>query len=814
MCYRASALLRRWDDSRQTRSNSPVYDRPMARETLDLCGVWKFLPDPRADAELSVCADHAPDTRRWREALIPATFETCLPELDGYEGTVWFAREASIPRGWESRRVALRFEGVNHHTGVWVNGHEAGGSSDGFLPFEIELDGFLRAGDTARILVRVDNLRREPDLPGTRAGWRNQGGILREVSLVATDPARITEVRVNAAQDGGLTVSWQAINGRDRPCNLRVAAQVIDAAGSLVWEAAASGCRHGGRCGIRSRGLAVRPRLGRRPWSPQRPTLYRAVVRLDAEDQEADRVEVRFGFRTVQAKDGKLLLNGEPIYLQGWNRDEDSRRHGMASDLQTARADLLAMKEAGATFVRLCHYPHHPAELDLCDEIGLTAMAEIPLYWWAGEESQEARSAKVAAASRQLESMIRRDANHPSVVLWSVSNETEERRADVVDANRTLIRLARRLDPSRLAVHVSNRWQTAPHFEEDDVICVNGYPSVDGSARIHGTEGIEAAAEVWRRDLDTLHQKHPDKPVLVTELGFPAVPGAVGAGMPVDEQARVIEAELGVLREKPYLCGATIWCWADHLWPVGSFEGGIGVSPYGVLPVHGILCPAFTVARRVFRETPSLTRAATTSRRRPARAFDAGGARPPGPATEGPAGYTVFMLRHHLRDIPKAPLLPGYSMRPLGPGDAGLWTDVQRDAEPYFTVDDELFHREFRDDPAALAWRSFVALDERKLAVGVISAWRWPESRDALGKDPLGRRPKSHQGRGIGKGMLAFALEQLAQWHDKAVLWTASQRLPAIKLYLDFGFEPDLELPGTVPVWCGNCWADPSSGTA
>ena len=143
-------------------------------------------------------------------------------------------------------------------------------------------------------------------------------------------------------------------------------------------------------------------------------------------------------------------------------------------------------------------------------------------------------------------------------------------------------------------------------------------------------------------------------------------------------------------------------------------------------------------------------------------------------------------------------------MRPLGPGDAGLWTDVQRDAEPYFTVDDELFHREFRDDPAALAWRSFVALDERKLAVGVISAWRWPEFRDGLwGRIHWVAVRRGHQGRGIGKGMLAFALEQLAQWHDKAVLWTASQRLPAIKLYLDFGFEPDLELPGALAVWRG-----------
>lgn len=143
-------------------------------------------------------------------------------------------------------------------------------------------------------------------------------------------------------------------------------------------------------------------------------------------------------------------------------------------------------------------------------------------------------------------------------------------------------------------------------------------------------------------------------------------------------------------------------------------------------------------------------------------------------------------------------------MRPLGPGDAGLWTDVERDAEQYFPVDDELFYREFRDDPAALAWRSFVALDERRLAVGVISAWRWPELRDGLwGRIHWVAVRRSHQGRGIGRGMLSYALERLAQWHTKAILWTASRRLPAINLYLDFGFEPDLELPGALDVWRG-----------
>ena len=155
--------------------------------------------------------------------------------------------------------------------------------------------------------------------------------------------------------------------------------------------------------------------------------------------------------------EGGLLLNGRPIFLTGFNRHEDSPRVGMVPDMETTRRDLEDMVRMGCNFVRLCHYPHDPRELDLCDELGLLVMAEIPLYWWNGlEEGEEACAHKLDAAKRQLSNMIRRDINHPAIVFWSVSNETEEQRPEVAAGNRELVRLAKELDPTRLAVHVSS----------------------------------------------------------------------------------------------------------------------------------------------------------------------------------------------------------------------------------------------------------------------------------------------------------------------------------------------------------------------
>ena len=216
-----------------------------------------------------------------------------------------------------------------------------------------------------------------------------------------------------------------------------------------------------------------------RPWSPRDPALYTLRVQMSGGGRMLDSVERRFGFRRIERKGTQLLLNGEPIYLTGFNRHEDSPTTGMATDLKTARQDLLEMKRGGANFVRLCHYPHHPGELDLCDELGLLVMSEIPLWQWNAQQEDAASNArKLAAAKRQLQRMIVRDRNHPSVIFWSVSNENHEQQPIVRDGNRELVELARKLDPTRLAVHVSSFFWADGAFDKDDVICINGYPNI------------------------------------------------------------------------------------------------------------------------------------------------------------------------------------------------------------------------------------------------------------------------------------------------------------------------------------------------
>ena len=171
-------------------------------------------------------------------------------------------------------------------------------------------------------------------------------------------------------------------------------------------------------------------------------------------------------------------------------------------------------------------------------------------------------------------------------------------------------------------------------------------------------------------------------------------------------------------------------------------------------------------------------------------------------AATPPAGHSVRMIRPHLREIPRAPLPEGFSVRPMRLSEGDLWTDIVLDAEEWLDLSRDLFEREFGHDKAAVPERCFLLGDADGRAVGTISAWYW---REEGGPDSglvhwVAVRP-AWQGRGLGKAGLAFALERLARWHGRALLHTSTQRLPAVALYLDFGFRPDLRPEGARAAW-------------
>ena len=753
-----------------------------ARHTIDLTGVWRFQPDAFDDGERM--GYHRPDcnTRFWREVRVPIAFDDCLPELAGYEGMGWFRCDFELPEECASQHLSLRFEAVNYNARVWVNGRWAGDHEGGFLRFAFPVAHLLRPGLNC-IVVRADNTRRHGEVPGKERGWRPYGGILREVALDCLQAIRLDKPIIVADATGAFEARVTVVNDTDDECRAGVALAITDSDGASVFFSEPRAAVVGAHSAQTVTFAGITPNIV--AWTPDRPALYTAAFGL-AHPDGVDEVKVRIGFRTVAAIGHQLILNGQPIRLRGFNRHEDSPRTSMASDLEQAERDLRHMKQLGANYVRLCHYPHHPAELDLCDEIGLLVMSEIPLYWWNGDaDGDQPAAVKLVAAKRQLGEMVARDANHPSILFWSVSNENHDQRPEVAAGNAELIDLAHQLDPSRLAVHVSDHWTTAPAFAKDDVVCVNAYPSWGGRGwRSDPDYDFAESTRWWTEHLEQLHQLYPDRPILITEFGYPTLRNVAGNGLGEDVQEQAIREEAKAF-DKPYVCGMTLWCYADHPWPEEPYLNRMTTSPFGIV----------TRTRRPKRALDSVA-ALFGGTRRHAQAPS------PSPSPSPDDNMSVTMLRPHMDGIPVVEFPDGFSIRPMRLNEGGLWEDVQRDAEPFFTIEPGLFQNEFGDDPDAIPRRCYFIIAPNGCAAGTISAWY---DRDFKGQD-WGRvhwvaTRRAFQGKGLAKAGLSFTLRQLAKWHERAVLDTSTGRIGAIKLYLDFGFSPDLDQPFAREAW-------------
>ena len=579
---------------------------------IDLAGRWRYVMDGSLAGEKRGYFQKTFDRRAWRSIGVPSTFAAIDPVLATYDRAVWYARTVRVPARWRGRRVVIRFEGANYHTKVWVNGQLAGYNDDAFLPFEFPVHGLLKFGAENLIVAGVDAVDRLGHLPGPRStvqvGWRADGGILRDVGLIAGDFLHIDRVEVVAEPEaGGGRINLKALICNERPvaAESMLRAVVCDGKGKPLasFTSAPLALEGGKTVEVALEGSVP----GALPWSPNKPTLYAIVVQCLVDGREVDAVNLRAGFRRIETRGEQLLLNGRPIFLTGFNRHEDSPRTGQAVDRQTTRKDLVEMKRAGCNFIRLCHYPHDPGELDLCDELGLVAMCEIPLYNWPGHaEGEGTYPKKVETAERWLRKMIQRDRNHPSVIFWSVSNETHEEHEEVVEANNRLLRLAKSLDPARPAVHVSMAATQRHHFDLDDVICINEYP---GLGRIMGGEDpaddFAGATRHFREVLQMLHAAYPGKPILVTEFGCPSLTGQLAGGLSETAAARVIEAEFAGM-DFPYVCGATVWCWADHPWPHPlEHFWNLDTSPFGVLGRDRTKRLSFKMAAKLFRRKQS-----------------------------------------------------------------------------------------------------------------------------------------------------------------------------------------------------------------
>jgi beta-galactosidase len=327
------------------------------------------------------------------------------PHVPDENPTGDYRRHFDVPADWsEAERVVLRFDGVESFFTLWVNGDEIGSASGSRLAHEFDVTSSVRPGDNV-VAVRVHQWSAASYVEDQDQWWLP--GIFRDVTLIARPAGGIEDVwlRTGFENGHGQVETEVTADAAAFPVTLRLPELGIE----QVWATAAD--------------VVPLDIDGVEPWSAERPRLYDATVSTAAES-----IALRVGFRTVEIRGDRFLVNGRRVVFHGMNRHETHPERGRVFDEEHAREDLARMKRFNVNAIRTSHYPPHPRLLDLADELGFWVVLECDLEThgfdaldWAGNPSDD--PAWREAYLDRIQRTVERDKNHPSIVIWSLGNE-------------------------------------------------------------------------------------------------------------------------------------------------------------------------------------------------------------------------------------------------------------------------------------------------------------------------------------------------------------------------------------------------------
>lgn len=419
-----------------------------AREIYPLNEGWRFFfkSETSSDGARYVTLPHSWNT----DPLAEGTF---LRTTGNYQ------KDLYIPEEWASKRLFVRFYGVQSVADLFVNGRHAGEHRGGGTAFAFEITDKVRFGADNALVVIASNAERNDVLP-TSTDQNLYGGIYREAELIVTDATAISPLylgtdgvlvrtaRADAAQaEGSVEVHLAAREGTS--CMLTVGISAPD--GRLV-------SLRKQRIHADGRPVTV-PFSVERPalWSPARPALY-TVTAVVANGGCADTVRVRTGFRTLEATDRGLLVNGERQAVRGVVLHHDNALAGGTLRAEDYDRDLRLVEELGATALRSSLMPHAPYLYDRCDERGVLVWVDIPFHRaFMGDVAYFATEAFEQNGLQQLREVIAQNINHPSVAMWGLFSHLWGRGDDVIPYLKRLSFAAREMDPSRPTVACSDQ---------------------------------------------------------------------------------------------------------------------------------------------------------------------------------------------------------------------------------------------------------------------------------------------------------------------------------------------------------------------
>ncbi len=547
------------------------------------------------------------DDEGWRSLTLPhdwaiaGPFDPRAPGGTGklpFAGVGWYRKHFAVPAGDRGRQFYLDVDGAMSYANVWLNGRYVGGWPYGYASWRVDLTPYVTFGGDNVIAIRLDN-------PPDSSRWYPGAGIYRNVWLTKTDPVHVgqwgTFVTTRAASTASATIDLEVTIDNDSQADVTVAATsriyALDADGNRTGDAVASiespktPVAAGRSAKVKGSVTLKNPRL----WGPpptQTPGRYVAVTALRSEGKPVDRYETRFGIRSLRFDpNAGIHVNGEHITIKGVNQHHDLGALGAAFNTCAAERQLVMLREMGCNAIRTAHNPPAPELLELTDRMGFLVVDEIFDVWQRRKTPRDFHLIFPDWHEQDLRALIRRDRNHPSVIVWSFGNEVGEQYgaeggAAIAQGLHDIVKEEDSTRPTTTAMNYAK--PNMPMPKVPDVISLNyqGEGIRDAEA-YSGLRGIRTAPLY-----PGFHEAFPEKVVLSSENAsalstrgtylfpvFDGVSAPVKNGMGGDSRNRYVSAyelhtaDFGSSADKvfatqdkhPFVAGGFVWTGWDYL---------------------------------------------------------------------------------------------------------------------------------------------------------------------------------------------------------------------------------------------------------
>ncbi|MEH6991985.1 glycoside hydrolase family 2 TIM barrel-domain containing protein [Neobacillus drentensis] len=585
-----------------------------SRSYLSLDGKWKFAMDSNSQGMTEKWYQKDYNDSNWQQEKVPGSWDLYdtpgFGTYDGsnfgegtafYDGDAWFRTHFSPDASWKNQFVKLNFLGVNYRAWVYINGHFVGEHEGGNTPFALNVSEYLQPGKDNVIAVRVHRradfdsytspdakpVTNDVELPYKPVDYWRYAGITRSVYLEATSNVNVSKI-LTSTGDHTLTTKVVVYNHGDKKVERQL---VVDPGEQTGGKPKSQEIElNPGEVKVVSMDFDIKSASY---WTPDSPTLYEVTATLYKGKGEGqvtqsgigsvdDSLSTNYGMRTIATEGSKLTLNGEQVFLKGLNWHEETAANGKSMTIEEYDTELNHVLNVNANFIRNSHYNRHPYVYDFADKHGLMVLDDVDNMWL--DTKQEALQTNSYGLSRALVlSMAWNQINRPSVIMWSLQNESQ-----IWDDQQVYRDWLSDMKSAVKSVDIQNRpvtWASGsswdPAYDLADVIGLNEYFGY-----------FYMKDEDLGTTLEAVHRNHPNKPILITENGTWAyAEEELKHGEPTTsgteewQSAKFLNHwnQVTDSNRLDYMAGYTFWVLKDYKQRLGYNQQINGISTMGLM---------------------------------------------------------------------------------------------------------------------------------------------------------------------------------------------------------------------------------------